>query len=196
MPMRRLILLSLLGLGLAACGTTQMPMPYTPAAQPVSVSRPVVAVGTVTDSREEGREDPHWIGTVRGGFGNPLKRLEAPVPVSDVVRQAFSDALAARGMLASGAPRYVLSVDIIQFKSDQVGRREATVEFQVTLTPASGGAAALQDRELANQITGSVLTFSAGVFGSLDELRAIALATMSQAIDRILDKPGFVAALR
>lgn len=194
--MRRLFLLSLLGLGLAACGTTQMSMPYTPAAQPVSVSRPVVALGTVTDSREEGREDPHWIGTIRGGFGNPVKRLEAPVPVSDVVRQAFSDALAARGMLATGAPRYVLSVDIIQFKSDQVGRREATVEFRVTLTPAAGGAAVLQDRELANQVGGSLITFSAGVFGSLDDLRAIALSTMSQAIDRILDKPTFAAALR
>jgi hypothetical protein len=70
------------------------------------------------------------------------------------------------------------------------------VEFQVTLTLAAGGAVVLQDRELANQITGSVLTLSAGVFGSLDELRAIALSTMSQAIDRILDKPGFAAALR
>lgn len=194
--MRRFLLLSMLGLGLTACGTTQMSMPYSPTAQPVSVGRPVVALGTVTDRREDGREDPNWIGTVRGGFGNPLKRLEAPVPVSEVVRQAFSDALAARGMLATGAPRYLLSVDIIQFKSDQVGRREATVEFQVTLTPAAGGAAVLQDRELANQITGSVLTLSAGVFGSLDELRAIALSTMSQAIDRILDKPGFAAALR
>lgn len=194
--MRRFLLLSMLSLGLTACGTTQMSMPYSPTAQPVSVGRPVVALGTVTDRREDGREDPNWIGTVRGGFGNPLKRLEAPVPVSEVVRQAFSDALAARGMLATGTPRYLLSVDIIQFKSDQVGRREATVEFQVTLTPAAGGAAVLQDRELANQITGSVLTLSAGVFGSLDELRAIALSTMSQAIDRILDKPGFAAALR
>jgi hypothetical protein len=35
------------------------------------------------------------------------------VPVSEVVRQAFSDALAARGMLATGAPRYLLSVEIL-----------------------------------------------------------------------------------
>jgi hypothetical protein len=194
--MRRYLLLSMLAVGLAACGTTQMSMPYSPAAQPVSVNRPVVAMGTVTDRREDGREDANWIGTVRGSFGNPVKRLEAPVPVSEIVRQAFSDALAARGMLATGAPRYLLSVEILQFKSDQVGRREATVEFQVTLTPSGGGAVVLQDRELANQITGSVLTLSAGVFGSLDELRAIALSTMSQAIDRILDKPGFAAALR
>jgi len=65
------------------------------------MARPVVAVMQVTDRREDGREDPNWIGTIRGGFGNPNKRLEAPVP--EVVRQAFVDALRARGLLAPAA---------------------------------------------------------------------------------------------
>lgn len=194
--MRRMLALSLLCLGLAACGTTQMPMTYAPTVTPMAVSRPVVAVGAVTDRRENGLEDPRWIGTIRGGFGNPIKTLEAPEPVTEVVRKAFTDALAARGMLAPAAPRYTLSVDIVQFKADQVARREATVEFRVVLAPATGGAAVLTTQERANQVGGSVITLSSGVFGSVEDLHAIALGTMNQAIDRILDKPEFAAALR
>jgi hypothetical protein len=194
--MRRRFALSLLCLGLAACGTTQLPMTYTPTVQPVAVSRPVVAVGAVRDSREGGREDANWIGTIRGGYGNPIKRLEAPVPVTEVVRKAFADALAARGMLAAAAPRYTLSVDIRELSASQYVRREAVAEFHVTLTPSAGASPVLQDLERANQVNGSVLSFSTGVFGSVEDLQNIALSTMSQAIDRILDKPGFAAALR
>jgi hypothetical protein len=193
--MRRLFALSLLCLGLAACGTTQLPMTYTPTVQPVAVSRPVVALGSVTDQRQDGRENPYWIGTIRDGFGIPMKRLEAPAPATEVVRQAFADALAARGMLAPAAPRYLLNVTILQFDANQYSRREATAEFMVTLTTSSN-APVLTDRERAYQVGGSMITLSSGIFGSVEDLRGIALSTMSQAIDRILDKPGFAAALR
>lgn len=194
--MRRMFMMSLLCLGLAACGTTQVSMPYTPASQPLAVSRPVVAVGTVTDRREDGREDANWIGTIRGGFGNPIKRLEADRPVAEVVRQAFTDGLAARGMLATGAPRYTLAVEVLQFKSDQLSRREATVEFRASLLPVAGGAPVLVVQERANQVGGSAITLAAGVFGSLDDLRAIAMSTMSEAVDRVLNRPDFAQALR
>lgn len=194
--MRRIAILSLLCLSLAACGTTQVSMPYAATATPVAVSRPVVTVAQVTDRREDGREDANWIGTIRGGFGNPIKRLEADRPVVEVVRAAFADGLAARGMLAPGAGRYGLDVEVLEFKSDQLARREATVEFRVTLRPAGGGAPVLVVQERANQVGGSAITLAAGVFGSLDDLRAIALSTMSEAVDRVLNRPDFIAALR
>lgn len=194
--MRRLLAASLLCLGLAACGTTQVSMPYSATATPAVVGRPVVTVAAVTDRREDGREDPNWIGTIRGGFGNPIKRLEADRPVTEVVRAAFTDALAARGMLAQGAGRYALSVEVLQFKSDQLSRREATVELRATLTPAGGGAPVLVVQERANQVGGSAITLAAGVFGSLDDLRAIALSTMNEAVDRVVNRPDFAAALR
>jgi hypothetical protein len=65
----------------------------------------------------------------------------------------------------------------------------------VTLTTSSN-APVLTDRERAYQVGGSMITLSSGIFGSVEDLRGIALSTMSQAIDRILDKPGFAAALR
>ncbi|HWX48326.1 MAG TPA: hypothetical protein VNZ61_09750 [Roseomonas sp.] len=190
----------LLCLGLAACGTTQASLPYTPASPPVAqpMARPVVAITQVTDRREDGREDPNWIGTIRGGFGNPIKRLEAPVPVAEVVRQAFADALQARGLLAPNAEwaRYGLEVDILTLHADQVVRREATVEFRITLRPVNGSAPVLVEQERANRVGGSAITLSAGVFGSVDDLRLIVQQTMSEAIDRLLDKPNFTAALR
>ncbi|MXP64238.1 hypothetical protein E0493_12875 [Roseomonas sp. M0104] len=190
----------LLCFALAACGTTQASLPYTPASAPAApaMARPVVLVTQVTDRRADGREDPNWIGTIRGGFGNPIKRLEAPVPLAEVVRKAFADALLARGLLAPDAStaRYHLAVEILALNADQLARREATAEFRVTLRPASGGAPVLMDQERANRVGGSVITLSAGVFGSIDELRQIAQQAMSEAIDRLLDKPSFAAALR
>lgn len=193
--MRRIFALSLLCLGLAACGTTQMPMTYAPTVQPVAVARPMVALGGVTDQRQDGRENPYWIGTIRDGFGIPMKRLEASSPVTEVVRQAFADALAARGMLGPAAPRYVLNVTILQFDANQYSRREATAEFTVTLTTSSN-APVLADRERTYQVGGSMITLSKGIFGSVEDLQGIAMSTMSQAIDRILNKPSFAAALR
>ncbi|MDJ0389543.1 hypothetical protein QMO56_15605 [Roseomonas sp. E05] len=190
----------LLCLGLAACSTTQASLPYTPASPPAApaAARPVVAVAQVTDRREDGHEDPNWIGTIRGGFGNPIKRLEAPVPVTEVVRKAFADALLARGLLVPdiATARYNLTVEILALNADQLARREATAEFRITLRPADGGAPVLVDQERANRVGGSVITLSAGVFGSVEDLRQIAQQTMSEAIDRLLDKPGFIAALR
>ncbi|RKK04877.1 hypothetical protein EBE87_10325 [Pseudoroseomonas wenyumeiae] len=149
----------------------------------------------MTDQRQDGRENPYWIGTIRDGFGIPMKRLEASTPATEVVRQAYTDALAARGMLAPAAPRYLLNVTILQFDANQYSRREATAEFMVTLTTSSN-APVLTARERAYQVGGSMITLSKGIFGSVEDLRGIALSTMSQAIDRILDKPEFAAALR
>jgi uncharacterized lipoprotein YajG len=193
--MRRLLALSMVCLGLTACGTTQMPLTYAPTAQPTQVFRPAVSIGTVTDTRDNGRENPYWVGTIRDGMGIPMKWLEAPQPLTEVVRQAFSDALAARGMLARVAPAYVLSVTILQFDANQYSRREATVELQVSLATAAG-MPVLTDRVRAYQVGGSVITLARGIFGSVEDLNAVARSTMSEAIDRILNKPEFASALR
>lgn len=198
--LRRLLSLLVICLGVSACGTTQVAMPYTPAARPApaAAARPVVAVGNVSDERRDGREDANWIGTIRDGYGIPVKRLEAPGPVRDVVRQAFADALAARGLLApaGAAPRYELTVRITQFDANQYVRREATADFQVTLTERGSNRTAWSGRGRAQQVDGNLLSLSTGVFASVDDLRQTALRTMSEAIDRALDDPAFRAALR
>lgn len=196
--MSRLLILCLMCLGLAACGTTQVPMTYSPVVAPVVQpgARPVIAVNTVVDLREGGKEDANWIGTIRGGYGNPLKRLETVQPVTEVVRQAFRDALAARGLLAAETPRYLLNVDVLQLSASQYQRRDATAEFRVTLLPAPDGAPVYVDQEKAYRVDGSAFTLASGAFGSVDDLHRVALQTMNEALDRIADKPGLVAVLR
>jgi hypothetical protein len=84
-------------------------MPYAPTV-PVQAAavpaQPVLAVSDrVANERRAGGDDPTWIGTIRGGYGNPIKHLNADAPVDRVVAQAFADGLAARGLLAPGGGR-------------------------------------------------------------------------------------------
>ena len=202
--MRLPLPLSLLVLLAAACGTREAAMPYTPtvAVQPAAAGaagRSAVAVSDrVANERRAGREDPNWIGTIRGGYGEPIKRLSSDAPVDRVVARAFADGLTARGLQApgGGASPYLLAVTIHQFDANQYGRREATADFSAALTERATGREVWRDRHRAYNVEGSVVTFSRGVFGSTEDLRRVALRTMSEAVDALLDKPGFRAALR
>ncbi|HWX48325.1 MAG TPA: hypothetical protein VNZ61_09745 [Roseomonas sp.] len=197
--MRRRVAL-LFCLGLAACGTTQTNLAYAPASPPVvqPMARPVVVVTQVTDRREEGQRDPREVGAVRDESRRPVKRLETPVPVTEVVRQAFTDALQARGLLAPNAEwaRYGLEVDIFALNLDQYSRRGATAEFRITLRPIPGGAPVLVDQERAAFVSGDVILPTTGVFTSTEALRQITQQAMSEAIDRLLDKASFTAMLQ
>ena len=194
----RLASLLLVGL-LAACGTTQSPMAYAPTV-PVSTtaSRPLVTVvEPVANQRRAGSNDPRWIGTIRGGYGNPVKTLEADRPVDQVVASAFSDALTSRGLqAATGAGRYALAITIYQFDANQYVRREATADFGIRVTERATGREVWSDRTKAYNVDGSILSLSTGVFASVDDLKRVALRSMSEAVDTLLDKPGFRAALR
>ena len=148
-----------------------------------------VASVVVTDSRGE---DGHYIGTIRGGFGNPLKTIRSAGTTADAVRDAIRTALQARGW--SAATGDILVVDLTRFDVDQMARREAHAEFRVTLKNAAGQVV-YQDAVQAEDINGSIISLSTGVFASPDDLSALMVQTMNEAIDRMLDKPGFRAAL-
>jgi hypothetical protein len=190
--MRAALLLSCLLL--AACGTTQVAIPYTPSTTVVPQNRPVIAGVSVIDQRNE---QPNWLGTIRGGYGNPLKRIETNGPVKDVVAKAFTDAIAARGLLATaGSGRYDTSVTMHVLDANQYARREANADLQVALIERGSGQQVYTDRIKVNRINGSILALDTGLFASPDDLRQLMAETLDQAIDQTLDKPGFVAALR
>lgn len=79
---------------LAACSTTGT-LSYIPSGDPAPGPRNSVSTVTVADHRDE---KPNRVATIRGGYGNPLKVLDTPVPVSDVVASVFNAALARRQM--------------------------------------------------------------------------------------------------
>ncbi|MDB5377253.1 MAG: hypothetical protein JWR00_1699 [Rubritepida sp.] len=187
----------LLALLLAACGTTQYPMPYAPTAQ-VTANQPpgpVARTAAVRNQRGTGGEDPVWIGTIRGGYGNPLKTLEADRPLDQAVQRAFDDALAARGWLAQQDPRAEIEIIVREFVANRYVRLEATAELELILRERSSGRVLWQDRENVTNVEGSILALDTGVFADPVALHALMLRTMNQAIDRLLDRPGFAAAL-
>lgn len=69
-----------------------MSMEYAPAHPPVVATdaRGVAAVG-VTDLRGTPES---WLGAIRGGYGNPLKKLYTDASTTPVVRKAYEGALA------------------------------------------------------------------------------------------------------
>jgi hypothetical protein len=189
----------LLILLLSACGTTTVGLPYdppssaaTPPAAPVA-GVPVIGRVVATDAR--GESDPRWLGTIRGGFGNPLKSLQTDAPAAEEVAQGFRQALAARGMLSSGAGRYNLDITVVRFDCDQYHRREANADFRLVLTDRASGRPVYQDEVSSHLVNGSMVTFNVGVFADPQDLRAIAMDVQNQAIDQALNKPGFLAAL-
>ena len=187
-----------LGLALlaAGCGSREFAMPYSPT-QPLAAASAggIVAVGEVANRRVTGGEDAVWIGTIRGGYGNPLHTLNANQPLDRVVRQAFTDALAQRGLLAGGQPSAELAVTIRQFDANRYVRLEATADFRVSLRDRSSGRVLWEDETRVYNLEGSILALDTGVFASPEGLHALMLRTMNQAIDQLLDKPGFRNAL-
>ena len=188
------VLLSMLG----ACSTTQYPMPYS--APPGLVgNRPPGPIARVTDvqtTRETGRESDRWIGTIRGGFGNPLKHIEADRPVSDVVRTAIDEALGARGWLALQDPRVEVLVTIREFDANRFARLEATAAIELALRERGSGRILWRETERVYNVSGSVMALDGGILASTDDLHVLMLRTMNEAINKLLDRPDFAAALR
>ena len=152
-----------------------------------------VSLANVSDLR---KSDSHHLGAVRGGLGQELKTLETTEPVKDVVAHAFSDALAARAIsTAQGQSNVAMSITINRMDCSQYVRREAHADFEIALVNAKTGERIYSDHVVSNKVAGSVVAFDTGVFGSTDELRALAADAMKDAIDQALDKPGFQTAL-
>ena len=188
--MRRLALLLLLSI--AACSTTAVTLPYAPTAAVQPAARATVTAVNVTDAREE--RNPTWIGAIRGGFGQPIKNVTTARPVKDEVETAFRDALAARGLLAPAGAPYRLDVAVRRLSCNQIARREGYATFAVALVDVRSSRTVYQDVAESRVVTGSVITFDAGLLASVDDLREVAMRAMSQAIDQALNKPGFVEA--
>lgn len=185
----------------SACGATQAPISYAPTVtiQPLVPARPVLhVVPNVTNQRSTGREDPTWIGTIRGGYGNPVKALHSKEPVDQVVGHAFEAGLAVRGLnapIAGNAP-YTLAITIHQFDANQYVRREATADFSVVVTERRTGREVWRNREKVYIVDGSILSLATGVFASVDDLERVAKRAMNEAVDKLLDNPALRSAIR
>jgi hypothetical protein len=97
----------------------------------------VVGVGRFGDFRREGE---YYLGTVRSAIATPMDTVSTHVPVSNIVRNAFSHALSSRHMLVQvdSAP-YVISGEILDFEALQILHPTAHIRLRVNLARAGDG---------------------------------------------------------
>jgi len=180
-----LLLLALLGLAAAQGAMAAGRNPSGAAA---------VSIGQVTDLRSD---HSNRIGTIRSRVGIPIRSVDSDQPVPQAVAGAFAGALQSRGLLApQGSGRYRLDIAIRRLEADKLRRSEAHAAFGVTLVNQATGARLYQDEAAADTMTGYVMGLEVGVFANSGEMKQQVQQTMTQAIDGVLGKPGFAAALR
>lgn len=195
--MKAHVLLAVIGAAtlIAGCSTHTGGLRYTTPERHARVPEgsPPVVLGAFTDKRGE---PPTWLGAIRGGFGNQLKSIESDQPVSALVREAFADGLRARGISLSGAagrPTLTGAVEILQ--GDQYARRGAEAKVAVSVVDAQGRPIFARTYD-SNLVDGSLVTLSAGVFGSPELLRELIARALSEVVDKALNDPALRAALQ
>ena len=92
MSIVRLVVLLPLIISTIGCSTHMVSVTYQPTGQIVrnAPGEASVTVGRFSDDRGT---DSNWLGAIRGGYGNPLKKLRTDKPTNEMVEAAFADAL-------------------------------------------------------------------------------------------------------
>jgi len=187
MKLRDWIALAAAGTLLVGCFSPDpVRLTYSPNSAPSSTS-PNIQIGTVTDARKS--PDTTYLGEIRSGWGTPMKSLRTPDMVVEEIRDAFEEGLKTRGQLGTGQHR--LDVKVIKFDCNQFVRREAHADFEFTLTDRATSKVEYTSRVVKTEVQGSVFAFDVAAFASVEDLRAVANEVLQEAVDGVLDDPGF-----
>lgn len=189
--MRRAASIALLPmlLFIAACSTSKVSLSYDAKTPVPEAAQALVSVGSFVDRRGT---DPHWLGAIRSGLGNPITTLELQNSASEMMQEAFREALAARGLLVAGKTgRYALSGTIVKFDCSQLVRREAHADLMVTITDIETGKVVMDQAFQKSIVTGEGFTFDAGILASPEDLKAVAARALRDVIDNVLDSKAF-----
>lgn len=177
--------LLLLALGasvmLCNCGTTSVSLDYQPTLGQNIPGPRKIAAGRFADMRQEGA---YHLGEVRTPIGTPLERITSRVPVDDVVRNAFSHGLRARGMLASPGAPFVLTGEILELHGDQVVRPAGYARIRVNLVNAGSGQIVFS-RIYAGERESSA--YRPGSGSPVPIIRELISRALQDAVDRALD---------
>lgn len=175
----------------AGCSTRMVHLRYNPQQPlPAVAGVPKVAAVAVLDQR---KDDPDWMGAVRGGYGNPLKSLKVKDSVAAQYQQALMEALQRRGLYAAADNAGCrLSVAIRRLDSIYIMNLEANVEVTYTLSDAAG--ARLYENTAATRREESA--HGLGIAANMDSFQAFTEKTIYENIDMIVSDPGLIEALR
>jgi hypothetical protein len=177
----------------ACTTTTSVGLKYSAPATVTKANTPPapIAVGTFVDQRGE---PATWIGAIRGGYGNPLKHLETNQPVSVLVQMAFADGLRARGVNPETAAPMQIAGVVRKLDCNQLMRSEANVEIEVSIIDTVSGQQRFSRTYKTTNSGG--MSLASGIFGSIEDLRALTEKTLREAVDSALDDTALRAALR
>ena len=193
MRVRRFILTALLSSAIVGCSTHIESVKYQPtdlASNSVSGEASAV-VGSFADDRGT---NANWLGAIRGGYGNPLKKLYTDRPVSEVVEQAFTDALQARKLLGDTQNAKVeITGEVIKFDCSYYFNREAHAHLLVKVLSLPSHTLIYSRAYQTDNKEGG---WGAGIFGNTDELTQFAQRTLNETVDKVLEDPEFIAALK
>lgn len=179
-----LLLASSLGLMLPACSSTSVSLDYQPSLGQKIPGPRTISVGRFSDLRHEGA---YYLGEVRTPIGTPLERITSRVPVDEVVRNAFSHGLSARGMLSgSGAP-YVLTGEILELHGDQVVRPAGYARVRVNIIRGASGQIVFT-RIYSGERESSI--YRPGSGSPVPAIRELVSRALQDVVDRALDDPA------
>lgn len=174
------------------CSTHTFEVKYEPTREvvPVEGAEPLVAVGTMRDDR--GTESA-WLGAIRGGYGNPLKKLYSDQPTASVVAVAMSDALQARKLLAPPKSA-ALRVDgsITKLDCSYYFNREAHAHLLLNVVDTKTSATLFSQ---AYKTDSKEAGLGAGIFGDVNHLAAFMQKTLNETIDKALSDPALLSVL-
>ena len=176
---------------LSGCTLSQVSLDYQPSLAQVVKGRPVFSVGRFNNTRSE---DSYYLGVVRTPVGTPLEYIRTRTPIEEVVRNAFTHACAARGMLASGSnARYMVTGEILELSCQQLVRPYAYARIRMNVVKASTGELVFT-RTYAGERQSAA--YRPGSGSPVPVLRELASRALQDAVDRALDDPEFRGRVR
>ena len=180
-----------LALLLSACTYSQISLDYQPTLAQVVKGRPILSVGRFMNSRGE---DPYYLGVIRTPLGTPLEYIRTRSPAEEVVRNAFTHACNARGMLTSerGA-RFVITGEVLELSCQQLVHPYAYARLRMNVVKASTGELVFT-RTYAGERQSAA--YRPGSGSPVPVLRELASRALQDAVDRALDDPEFRSRIR
>jgi hypothetical protein len=176
---------------LSACTYSQISLDYQPTLAQVVKGRPVLSVGRFLDSRGE---DPYFLGVVRTPIGTPLEYIRTRSPVETVVRNAFTHACNARGMLTStSGATYAVTGEVLELSCQQLVRPYSYARLRMNVVRASTGELVFT-RTYAGERQSAA--YRPGSGSPVPVLRELASRALQDAVDRAMDDPEFRRRIR
>lgn len=174
------------------CSTHVASLRYKPTEKLVVRAKRIqpVTIGNFADNRGT---DPYLLGAIRGGVGIDLKKILADKPVSELVRAAFVEALAARKITeATATSRVAIEGTIVKLDCSYLFNREAHVQLQVNVLSLPARTVIFSKFYGTDNEEGGR---GAGILGDTDHLTQLQQRTLNQTLDKVMIDPAFLAVL-